>query len=259
MSDYQGLPSLLAERGISLGTPLAMLGETTSTNDEAKSAARSGAPHGATFIAESQTAGRGRQGRAWLSARGENVLLSVVVRLPCPPERLPLLSLVAGLAACEAIARSVTNGAEVRLKWPNDVLIGERKVCGVLVEAQQKALVVGAGINVHTRAFPEAIADRATSVALHSSVPPDRARIVADFLQELDRDLPLVAARGLGLVHGRIAQRDALRGRSIETDQGLSGIAEGIDLEGRLSVRKIDGSLERLLAGEVHLLPYVAT
>lgn len=258
MIDLERLPSLVAERGLALGKPLALLDETTSTNDDAKSAARSGAPHGATFVAERQTAGRGRQGRTWLAARGENVLLSVVMRLDCPPERLPLLSLVAGLAACEAVARAAP-AAAVRLKWPNDVLVVDggaaAKVCGVLVEALPGAVVVGVGINVHARDFPGELAGRATSVALHATKPPDRAVIAVDLLEGLERDLPLVAARGLGIVHGRITQRDALRGRSIETDQGASGIAEGIDLDGRLSVRRADGSLERLLAGEVHLRP----
>jgi len=258
--DLLRLEGLLRERGLALGAPLTLLDETTSTNDEAKRAAKNGAPHGATWIAESQSAGRGRQGRLWISPRGENILLSVLARLSCPPRRLPLMSLVVGLAARDAVARAAP-GADVRVKWPNDVVIEGRKVCGILVEAQVasshvEAIVIGVGMNVHTKAFPESIRHLATSVALHTPRQPDRAALVADLLGGLERDLPLVAARGLGPVHARLAEVDALRGRRVESDlqEGAApGVAEGIDVEGRLMVRRDDGFLQRFVAGEVHL------
>ncbi len=127
---------LIAERGLGLGRPLTILDETTSTNDEAKLASKSGAPSGATWVAESQSAGRGRQGRAWVSPRGENLLVSVLVRVACVPARLPPLALVAGLAARDAVARAAP-ACDPKLKWPNDVVVGpeRRKVAGVLVEA----------------------------------------------------------------------------------------------------------------------------
>ncbi len=256
--DLVRAPALIAERGIGLGTPLHVLDETTSTNDEAKRAAREGAVHGSTWLAESQSAGRGRQGRAWVSPRGENVLVSVLVRVDCTPARLPLLALVAGLAARDAIAIAAPT-ADVRIKWPNDVVVGadRKKIAGVLVEAithgKSSALVVGVGINVHTRHFPDDLAARATSVALLSDRPADRAEILADLLTALDRDVTLVAARGLGLVHARLAQADALRGAKVRSESG-EGVAEGIDLDGRLLVRRADGLLTRWIAGEVHLV-----
>jgi BirA family biotin operon repressor/biotin-[acetyl-CoA-carboxylase] ligase len=256
--DLVRAPALIAERGIMLGAPLHVLDETTSTNDEAKRGARDGAPHGATWLAESQTAGRGRQGRAWVSPRGENLLVSVLVRVDCTPARLPLLALVAGLAARDAIALAAPK-ADVRIKWPNDVVTGadRKKVAGVLVEAithgKSSALVVGVGINVHTRDFPGDLTARATSVALLTDRPADRAEILADLLTALDRDLTLVAARGLGLVHARLAQADALRCARVRSESG-EGIAEGIDLDGRLLVRRGDGLLTRWIAGEVHLV-----
>ncbi|WP_394822011.1 biotin--[acetyl-CoA-carboxylase] ligase [Pendulispora albinea] len=258
-SDLLPIPALLRQRGIALGGPLTVLEETTSTNDEAKRAAKVGAPHGATWISESQTAGRGRQGRQWISPRGENVLLSVLARIPCPPPRLPLLSLVAGLASRDAIARAAPE-ADVRVKWPNDVVIDGRKVSGVLVEAQFAAshvesLVIGVGMNVHTRVFPEAIANLATSVALHTAALPDRAALVVDLLEGLARDLPLVAAHGLGPVHERLVAVDALRGRRVCSDpSGTFGIADGIDIEGRLLVRDEHGNVQRYVAGEIHLV-----
>ena len=184
-----------------LGTPLHRLEETTSTNDEAKRAAKDGAPHGTTWVAESQTAGRGRQGRAWTSARGESLLFSVLVRVACPPSRLPPLALVAGLAARDAAANALgpIDAAAPMLKWPNDVIVGKKKLAGVLVESilsggRVEAVVVGVGMNVTTRAFPPELEDRATSLALLGAARLDRDAILADILTGLARDLPLVAA-----------------------------------------------------------------
>jgi BirA family biotin operon repressor/biotin-[acetyl-CoA-carboxylase] ligase len=259
LPDLVRAPAVIAERGGALGTPLRVLAETTSTNDEAKLGAKAGEPHGATWVAESQTAGRGRQGRAWVSPRGENLLVSVLLRLACAPARLPPLALVAGLAARDAIARAA--GADVadavKIKWPNDVVVDGKKIAGVLVEAvlqgsRVEAVVVGVGVNVHTREFPEDIAARATSLALVARGPVDRAEILADLLAGLDRDVELAATRGLGLVHARLSRADALRGERVTSEMG-EGTAEGIDLEGHLLVRKPDGILARWGAGEVHL------
>ena len=146
-----------------LGHPLHLLSATSSTNDEAKRAARLGAPHGSTWVAEFTAAGRGRQGRTWVSPRGENLLFSVLIRSSAPPARLPLVSLVAGLAVAEAVQRAAPS-ADVRIKWPNDVVVAAgaarlQKVAGILVETSMTGdsrgrVVVGVGVNVHTRAFP---------------------------------------------------------------------------------------------------------
>ena len=251
----------IAAQGLTLGRPLHLLAETASTNDDAKSAARVGAPHGSTWVAESQTAGRGRQGRSWVSPPGENLLFSVLARVSCPVVRLPTLALVAGLAACDAVARAAPE-ARVQIKWPNDVVViseegTARKVAGVLVEAilrgkNVEALIVGIGINVHAREFPEEIEHRATSIARIAASPPDRAEVLVDVLAGLQRDLELVAARGLGMVHTRLARADALAGAVVSSESG-EGVAEGIDLDGRLLVRRPDGILARWGAGEVHL------
>ncbi len=251
----------IAARGGELGRPLHLLGETTSTNDVAKRAAKEGAPHGSTWVAESQQEGRGRQGRRWHAVPGESLLLSVLVRVRCAPARVPPLALVAGLAARDAVARAAPR-ADVRIKWPNDVVAVEadrlEKVAGVLVETtltgrRIEAVVIGIGINVHTRTFPEELAGQARSVAQLASEPPDRAEILADVLHGLDRDLGLVAARGLGPVHARLTAADALRGRRVKGDEA-EGVADGLDLDGRLRVRLPDGRVVRWSAGEVHLL-----
>ncbi len=253
VSDYEALASRIADRGASIGKPVELFDEIDSTNDALKRAAKHGAAHGTLYVAESQSRGRGRQGRTWLAERGESILASVLLRIDCEPRRLPPLAIVAGLAARDAI------GGAAKIKWPNDVLIDGKKVAGVLVEAvlsgsRVEAVVVGIGINVHQRSFPAEIAGRATSVTLHAKAQPDRASILADFLAGLDRDVGHVAARGLGLVHARIAAADALSGRRIRTEDGTSAEALGIELDGTLRVRKDDGAIVRLSAGEVHLV-----
>jgi BirA family biotin operon repressor/biotin-[acetyl-CoA-carboxylase] ligase len=257
--DLADAERLVAEHGASLGRPLHLLRTTTSTSDEAKLAAKRGAPHGSTWVTEEQTAGRGRQGRAWVSPRGENLLFSTLVRVACPPARLPPIALAVGLAVRDAVAAAAP-AAHPLIKWPNDVLVDGKKIAGVLVEAitmgaRVEAVVVGVGVNVHTRAFPDDIADRATSVALVAAAPPDRGALLADVLRRLDADLHVVVARGLGLLRARLDACDAVRGRRVRSDVGDEGTAEGIDEDGRLLVRRADGVLARWSAGEVHLVP----
>jgi len=263
LPDLERAERAIAERGGELGRPLYVLDETTSTNDVAKRAAKDGAPHGSTWVTESQSAGRGRQGRAWVSPRGENLLFSVLLRIDAAPPRLPLVSLVAGLAVAEAAERAGLAG-RVRIKWPNDVVVLRpagssapwSKLAGILVETSMtgdsvQGIIVGIGLNVHTREFPEELASLATSIALETARAPDRAEILADVLAGLDRDAAPVLTRGLGLVHGRLAERDVLLGRRVRSEAG-EGIARGIDLEGRLVV-EVGGKPEAWNAGEVHL------
>ncbi len=259
--DLASAPEAVAARGCLLGRPIQLLASTTSTNDDAKRGAKEGAPHGATWVAEQQTAGRGRQGRLWMSPPAESLLFSVLVRGAPAPARLPQIALVAGLSVRDAVARALP-GADVKIKWPNDVMVHGKKIAGVLVEAvtagsRVEAVVVGGGINVHTRAFPAEIAARATSIALASppgADPPDRARILADVLAALDADLHVVVARGLGVVRARLDAADVLRGRRVRCDSDDEGVASGMDEEGRLLVRRDDGVLARWIAGEVHLI-----
>lgn len=224
--------------------------ETTSTNDDAKIAAREGAKHGELFIAESQTRGRGRQGRTWISARGENLLFSVLLRLRGAKKNHPLVALAAGMAVRDAVARALPK-KEVKVKWPNDVLVGDGKIAGILVESANCAIVVGIGVNVHARAFPPGLT--ATSVSLEGEEPPSRVDLLVDILEGIDRDAPIVVARGLGLLHARLRAADALEGRTLVLEDGRTGVAEGIDLDGRLRVRT-GGALVHLASGEVRIV-----
>lgn len=152
--------------------------EMDSTNAEALRLAAAGEAHGLVVVADAQSAGRGRLGRTWWSDPGMSLLASWLVRPAFEPERLPLLSLVAGVAA--ARAASAAGGVEVRLKWPNDLMLGGRKLGGILAESDGKgAVVIGLGLNVRQETFPEEIRGTATSLAAGGGRTPARAWLLA--------------------------------------------------------------------------------
>ena len=269
--DLERARERLATNGGRLGMPFHVLSSTGSTNDDAKAGAKDGAPHGTVWLVEEQTAGRGRQGRSWTAARGESLLFSVLLRLACPPARIPLVSLVAGLAVRDAVAKAL-GGAQVFVKWPNDVVVrdGEvdRKLAGILVESslmgsKVEHVIVGIGLNVHTRVFPPELAPIATSVALAGEAQgrgdePDRAQILADVLAGLEHDVEHVVHRGLGVVLGRLQAADSLLAKHLASEDGsLVGDGAGIDPDGRLILRQPDGSLVKVASGEVRLRPRI--
>jgi BirA family biotin operon repressor/biotin-[acetyl-CoA-carboxylase] ligase len=172
--DLAGLEASLA--GTIFAGKLHFFPATDSTNTDALAAARSGAPNGSVYFADEQRAGRGRGDHEWHSAAGEGLYTSVLLRTPIPAARLPLLPLAVGLAAAEAI-RSVA-GLTIDLRWPNDLLVGPRKVGGILVESKisggaAEFIVVGIGINVHQRVFDSDLSTSATSLDLETGVPSD--------------------------------------------------------------------------------------
>ncbi|MBN8866614.1 MAG: biotin--[acetyl-CoA-carboxylase] ligase [Solirubrobacterales bacterium] len=227
-----------------IGRPHVHFRSIGSTNERAREAAAAGAPAGALFTAEEQTAGRGRQGRPWSTPAGSAVAWSFVLRQPVEvPDTLPLQI---GVGVCEAV--ETLGVPEVRMKWPNDIWIEGRKCAGILVEArpQDGWAVAGVGLNlsIAEQEFPEELRRRATSVgrgvsfdeavaALNRCVGERLATPVEDTLAEFSR-------------------RDALRGRQIGWDEG-SGTAAGIDRQGNLLVETAAGCLATLSAGEVHL------
>jgi BirA family transcriptional regulator, biotin operon repressor / biotin---[acetyl-CoA-carboxylase] ligase len=258
----------LQASGSRLGLPLVVQSVCGSTNSEAKEAAKRGASHGSTWTADLQTQGRGRQGRAWLSARGEQLMFSTVLRPTCTPERLPLLSIVTGLAVAEAIDEVLLGSGKVELKWPNDIWVSGKKVAGILLESsllgtRVEAVTIGVGINVHNQRFSEEIAAFATSLAraraegacvAQDTAPLHRGQLLASVLTRVDRDAELVLARGLGLVQARLSALDALLGKPVLRDDGVAGIARGIDDDGSLRVELASGAIEAWRAGEVHLV-----
>lgn len=227
---------------MTLGTPRLHLRVAGSTNERAKELAAGGAPHGTLVTAGSQTAGHGRQGRSWVTPAGEALLMSLVLRRARDGGQAPsLLPLLAAVAVAEAI------GDAARIKWPNDVLVDDRKVAGILAEARpgEGWAVLGIGVNVAVQTFPEEL--RATAGSLRRA-PQEIEPFLAALLAALERrlDEPIAA------VLDAWRARDALRGRPISWTQG-EGVAAGIDGEGRLVVELAGGGRTALAAGEVHL------
>jgi BirA family biotin operon repressor/biotin-[acetyl-CoA-carboxylase] ligase len=235
-----------------LGAPLVHLFETGSTNDRARELALGGAPHGTVVVAEYQTAGRGRQGRAWSAPPGRALTLSAVVRRP--ENEMELLPLRVAVAVCEACEATVP--VECRIKWPNDVWIMERKVAGILIEArpQEGWAVVGIGVNVETpeEELAGELRDTATSLRIATGGPVDRDAVLGSLFDRLAHRL---AARH-DVVIAAFRERDVLYGRQIAWTQDsrrMSGEARGIDDDGALVVFTESGEQVRLDAGEVHL------
>jgi BirA family biotin operon repressor/biotin-[acetyl-CoA-carboxylase] ligase len=246
----------LSARSIPLGRPLSVVEVTTSTNDDAKLAARSGATEGAAFIADAQTSGRGRLGRSWHSPPGENLYASWVLRPTLSPASVPPLTLAVGLAVADVLEERLPSSS-VRIKWPNDVLVDGRKVAGVLLEAQMMGpsienVVIGVGINVRSRVFPPELADRATSLALAGATNLSRGELFVMLCAALSRRIEVLEKDGLARLVHEISSRDALAGRGVEIVV-IAGTAAGIDESGMLRVRFADGRERSCAAGEVLL------
>lgn len=216
-----------------------------STNARARELAEAGAPGGTVVTAAEQTAGRGRQGRSWTAPAGKALLYSALLR-PLD-ERHLLLPLTVPVAVAEA-AEELAPSVECAIKWPNDVWLDGRKLAGVLIEAkpQDGWAVIGVGLNLSVARdeFPPELRDTATSLCDRSG-PHHAAAVLSRHLE-----------RWVGAPQPRVLtawrSRDALYGREVAWDGG-SGVAEGIDDCGDLLVRRVDGGLAVLGAGEVHL------
>ncbi len=218
------------------------LDETSSTNDDARRLAREGAPHLATVVADSQTSGRGRLGRAWVAVPRTSLLMSWVARPELAVDRWPLLPLLAGVAAVGAV-RARTS-VEAVLKWPNDLLVGDRKLGGILVEAEPPSFaIVGVGINVSQTSFPDGLP--ATSIALEDGLRLDRADLALAVLKRFAQALSDIPAametyRELCSTVGRAVRIERSDGESFE------GEAQAVAEDGALIV-----SGRRVSAGDV--------
>lgn len=229
-----------------------------STNDTARCLAEAGAAEGTVVVAEVQTGGRGRLGRAWLARKAKDILLSLVLRPRVDPARAPGLNLVVGLAAGQAI-REVA-GIATDLKWPNDVLAGGRKVCGVLTEMNADPgkihfVIVGVGINVNGTLLPGAIAGRASTLEQAAGGAVSRARLAAALLNHLEALYLVFLDQGLRpLLERWAAASSTVRGRQIlvsNPGRCIRGTTAGLSQQGALRVRGEDGRVEEVLAGDV--------
>jgi len=257
--DPRRIEAELDRLGARIGRPVVVAPVTASTNDDARRAASGGAPHGAAFLADAQTQGRGRSGHAWHSPPGENLYLSVVLRPRLEPHALPPLALVLGVCVArvvdEALGVSASSGARAGVKWPNDVLVDGKKLAGLLVETAMRggsidAVVAGIGLNVFASSFPGELASRATSLHALGARGLDRSSLAARLLAEIGHAVRSFEADGLGPFLDELDLRDVLRGVPVDVS-GVSGTAAGIDRQGYLLVRGSDGAVHRVGSGSV--------
>ena len=229
-------------RGCALGEPLHYFTRTTSTNDEALKAAKHGAPHGAVYLTEEQTRGRGRHGRQWFAPAGQSLLFSVLLRPRLSPQALAPLTLTAGLAVREALSQC--GDVDLSIKWPNDIEYRGQKLGGILVQAElsglRAAVVVGIGINVREFEVPATLGATPTSLERCASRCLERETLLVALLTSLDSWLRRHVAEGFGALRQELELHDGLLGCAVQVDS-VRGVARGIDSSGQLLVETTSG------------------
>jgi BirA family biotin operon repressor/biotin-[acetyl-CoA-carboxylase] ligase len=229
-----------------------------STNTAAMAAAADGAPEGTVFLAEEQTAGRGRGANSWESQRSTGIYCSVIVRPALPPSEVLVLSLAAGLAVQSAI-KQVDSRVNADLKWPNDLLIDGKKVCGILTEMNSEAtsvryIVVGIGINVNQASFPKELG--AISLRQVTGSEWSRVEVVAALLKSLDREYRelLEGPNGRESILRRFVENSSwVQGKAVRIEDhgsNFEGTTEGLDQRGFLRLRTSTGT-QTVLSGTV--------
>ncbi len=232
----------------------------TSTNELATTWARDRhdpAPHGGVVIADSQSAGRGRLGRDWHSPPGKNLYFSCVLRPDLPVERVPPLTLCAGLAVCEVV-NSLGIGASI--KWPNDVWAGDKKLAGVLTEMSTRsrsveAVIVGVGVNVNTTDFPSEL--HATSLRLETGEDHERSGLLDAMLVAMEHWVQCYTTHGVPALASAFEEHNMLRGRDVQvriSGEVVAGRVVRLAEDGSLIIADRAGVQHKIIAGEVHLL-----
>lgn len=233
---------------------------TDSTNLRIKQAGDEGAPHGTLAVADRQTAGRGRRGRTWESPAGSSIYMSILLRPEIAPNKASMLTLVMALSVVEGIQECIGNDRDIQIKWPNDIIINGKKLAGILTEMSSQIdyinhVTVGVGINVNTTDFPEEIAQTATSLRIECGHTVKRASLIAAVMERLEENYEtFLETEDLS---GLLDRYNALL-VNYDRDVQIIGAKEtyqahaiGIDHTGELIVRREDGSIEKINAGEV--------
>ena len=235
-----------------------------STSSEALRMVEKGAPEGTVVISQTQTAGRGRRGRTWSSTPNAGLYLSLILHPHKPLDQLWQMAFIAALATAESIIK--VSDLPARIKWPNDILINGRKIVGILVETKPipgkstSAVILGIGVNVNTADFPQEIREKASSMFLERGTdqPFDVFDVESELLSSLNSRYTEYLQTGFSSILDGWRALDCTSGRvvTVSTPGGIiTGKAEGVDDIGDLLVRKDDGSLAKLVSGEVLLSP----
>lgn len=220
-----------------------------STQLEAQRLAWQGAPDRTVILSEEQTAGIGRLGRSWLSLPGMGLYLSCILRMPVTAAQLPVFTLALGLAAKQAIEQ--IGEIPCDLRWPNDVLCGSRKLCGILCQWHDSAVIAGIGINVNQDEFPADLADIATSLRREGAGLVSREDLLVALLDSIDEFIRLFLADGKEpILRFFSASSSYVWGRRVVVD-GVHGVTRGLDSDGFLLLQKDDGTRQTIVAGGV--------
>lgn len=232
--------------------------ETDSTNTQAKRLGEEGAPHGTLVVAGRQSAGKGRRGKMWMSPPGSSIYMSILLRPQLSPDKAPMLTLVMAYAA--ALAIQDQENIRVKIKWPNDLVLNKKKICGILTEMSAEVdyinyVVIGIGINANTEFFPDELSGQATSLRLESGEPVCRARLIAGVMERLEQCYEAFLKAGdlspFAEGYNEILVNCGREVRILEPGRERNGISAGIDNSGRLLVEYGDGTTEAVFAGEV--------
>ncbi len=238
--------------------PVHVFTSLDSTNSKARELAAAGGPEGTVVVAHHQTAGRGRQGRGWTSERGKNLLMSLILRPGIDPEFLGIISLYASVSVAATVEKFI--GGTAGCKWPNDVIVSGRKICGILSESALTpdgvdAVILGIGLNVNQETFPGLPETGATSLRLETGAHHDPAGVLYSLLGELAIRYGSVTGGDSGRIIDEWTRRSVILGSGVRVDRGgtlITGTALGLAPNGALRIRTADGVVE-VPAGEVHL------
>jgi len=229
-----------------------------STNNEAARLATLGAEEGLTVVADEQTAGRGRLQRTWVSPKGAGLYFSILLLPKIPQDRWPLITFMASLSVSDALLQSCD--LETDIKWPNDLLAGERKICGILAEVIEtdrgRGIVLGIGINLTSEAFPAELASAAISVAEATGHRSEREKVLAALIAALSNWYALLNENGGDekIVAAWKSQSSYAEGKLVTVvngDERITGITRGLETDGALRLETESGELVTLRAGDV--------
>jgi len=231
--------------------------ETDSTNARAKELAVQGAPEGTLVVSETQTKGRGRKGRTWFSPSEAGIYASLILRPNMPPNEAPRITFVSAVSAAEALL--ALTSLEVAIKWPNDILVKNKKIAGILTEisAEMDAIdymVVGLGMNVNNPFLPDDIEEKATSIFIETGKRFPKVRIVREYLRRQEKYCRILRDSGFDPILRRWKELTNTIGKRIMVemiDKRYTGVVQDVDQEGVLILKDEKGAFHRILSGDV--------